>query len=558
MSGCVPTRGPGSSQGSAQPEAASEAGPPKTLVIGQPRAREGFGPWFIRGSGRILQYEELHTNALISTDDVGRYEARLAARIPSLDDGSITILPDGRMRMSWTLRPNVKWHDGAPLTAEDVVFGYQVSVHPEIPVQLSGQVSAMESIEPVDSHNLVMTYRSTFYRAVELGFRDLYVLPKHLLAAQFQGDKDAFTRLPYFSTEYVHTGPFRVSEVVLGESVVMERFDDYFRGRPKVHTIVLRFIGDDNAMVTNMLAGAVDIAGELADSLVVRLRDDWKETRAGFVVSQQGNWRFISIQFHPQWGSPPELQSDVRVRRALALGIDREAIAEAVVPGFPDTSADTFMVKGDALAATVGTPFARYRSDPAQAARDLEEAGWRRGADGRLTNAAGQPIRLDIRTTAAYEIELAAVGNDWRRLGFEVTEEVMSRALSQDREYIAKFPSAEISAQSNSDSIFRRFDSRGQPLPENRYVGSNGGHYVNPTLDTLIERLYSSIDARQQGELLKEMGELIATDLPALPMYFSVNTVAALRHVRALDDFAGAVRAGGTARNAHLWDRAAP
>jgi len=98
-------------------------------------------------------------------------------------------------------------------------------------------------------------------------------------------------------------------------------------------------------------------------------------------------------------------------------------------------------------------------------------------------------------------------------------------------------------------------DSRLQPLPQNRYVGSNGGHYVNPTLDGLLDKLYATVPEREQGVILKELGDIVAADLPMLPMYFGVNTVAALKHVRALDDFAGAVRVGTTARNAHLWDR---
>lgn len=538
------------------PAAGSEVGPSKTLVVGQPRAREGFAPWFMRGSGRILQYEELHSEFLVSIDAQGALEGRLAERLPSFEDGTIQLLPDGQMRTTWKLRGNVKWQDGQPFTADDIVFSWQVSGHPDIPVQQGPVFRAMGSVEAQDALTLVITYKTTFYQALEVGFRDLYPLPKHLLFEPFQGDKEAFTRLPYFSTQYVHAGPFRVTEFMAGESVTMERFDDYFRGRPKLNRIVLRFIGDDNAMVSNLLAGAVDITGELPDHLAAGLRDDWKVSGAGYLLSAQGNWRFISIQFHPEWGGPPELQRDARVRRALLLAIDRNAIRDVVVPGFPDTDGDTFMLKNDPRTPTVGKPFARHQFDPTRAAQELADAGWRRSADGRLLNAAGQPVRLDIRTTGAYETELSAVANDWRRLGIDVTQEVMTRALSQDREYIAKYPSTEITAQSNSDGVLRRFDSREQPLAENRFVGSNAGHYVNSEADRLITQFYSTVPQQRQAELLREIGELLATDLPVLPMYFSVNALVALKHVRGLDDFPAARGPGQTARNAHLWDRA--
>jgi peptide/nickel transport system substrate-binding protein len=551
--GCAPTQPPAT--GPASQRDPEDTGP-KTLTIAQPNAREGFAPWFVRGSGRALQYEELHSNFLTSTDATGNLEGRLAERLPSLDDSSIVVEPSGRMRTTWKIRPGVKWQDGASFTADDVVFGWQVAIHPEIPVQQSPALRQIESIEAPDASTALITYKTTFYQALLLGFRDLYPLPKHLLADAFAGNKEAFTHLPFWSSDYIHTGPFRVSEFVPGERVTFIRFDDYFRGRPKLSSVIIRVIGDDNTVLSNVLAGAVDVAGELGTDLAARVRDEWHPTGAGFVVSQQGNWRFISTQFHPEYGGPPELQRDARLRRGLLLGIDRDAIRSVVVPGFADTSADTFMVKGDSRTAVVGTPFGRYRYDTSAALRDFADGGWTRGSDGRLMNRAGQQVQLNIRTTGDYDTELAAVANDWRGLGIDVTEEIMTRALSRDPEYISTFPNLEITAQSNSDSVFRRFNSREQPLAQNRWVGSNGGHYVNPEMDRMIDRLTSTIDETQQSALLKDMGELIAADLPALPMYFSINSLVALKHVKAFEDYDGAARVGTVARNAHLWDRA--
>ena len=185
--------------GCAAPGAPPAAGPAaapatsevrKTLTIAQPRAREGFGPWFITGSARALQYEELHTNFLVSTDATGNKVGQLAVRLPALEDGTIAILPDGRMQTTWNLQPAARWHDGAALTAHDVVFGWQVAEHPEIPIQRSPTRRAIEAVEALDSLTAVITYRTTFYLALDLGMRDFYVLPQHLLAGAFQGDKE--------------------------------------------------------------------------------------------------------------------------------------------------------------------------------------------------------------------------------------------------------------------------------------------------------------------------------------------------------------------------------
>lgn len=551
--GCTPSPRPPASAGDRS--GPPEAGPAKVLTIGQPRAREGFGPWFMRGSGAILQYEELHSNFLVTTDAEGAYDGRLVQQLPSVDNGGVELLPDGRMRTTWPLRQNIRWHDGAAFSAEDVVFGWKVAAHPEIAVQQGATFKAIETVEAVDPRTVTITYRAPYFKFLELGFRELYPLPRHLLAEAFAGDKEAFTRLPYFLDHYIHTGPFRIAEHVLGERIVLDRFSDYFLGRPKLDRIIIRFLGDENAMVANLLAGTIDMTGELSKPAVLHLRDEWARSGVGTVFSKQGNWRFASVQFHHEWGEPPELRSDVRTRRGLLLAINRDAIREALFPGFPDTSGDTFMPKGDPRAPAVGTPFARYRYDPSEATRALEAVGWRRQPDGRLLNQSGQRVLIHLRSTPDSELEVSAVADDWRKLGIEVTEEIMSRALSQDREYIARFPGLEITSQAKGDATLRRFDSREQPLPENRYVGSNGGHYVNSEFDRLLNRLDTIIDQRQQGPLLRDIAEIVATDLPALPMHFSVSFFVAQRQVRALQDFAGAEGPGQTARNAHLWDR---
>lgn len=242
--GCVGpgSTGPGTEAGAGRAGADSDR--PKTITIGHDTAREGFAPWFIMGSGGIFQWDELHSNFLVSTDAHGALEARLAASLPSLDDGTITLLPDGRMRAVWKVRPNLKWQDGAPLTAADLLFSWHVSSHPEIPIQRSPVFNAIDVVEAPDQLTAVFTYKTTFYRALDLGFRDFYVLPRHQLAAAFEGPPEAFKQLPYWTAEYVHTGPYRVTQFDLGEQVVLSRFDEYFRGRPKIDTIIIRFIAE--------------------------------------------------------------------------------------------------------------------------------------------------------------------------------------------------------------------------------------------------------------------------------------------------------------------------
>jgi peptide/nickel transport system substrate-binding protein len=412
----------------------------------------------------------------------------------------------------------------------------------------------IERARALDPLTVVITWKTTFFKWRELAYTDLWPFPRHVLGAAFERDKDAFLNLPYWTTDYVQLGAFRLVDFGLGENLVLDRFDDYFLGRPKVDRILIKIIGDRSAVYANLLAGAVDIVTESVIEVEIgaELRQEWRRTGAGIVVDRPSNWQFINIQHNPDYGQPPEVRQDVRVRRGLLMGLDRLALREIQVPGF-EPEMDSFLLPSDPRARIVGKPFARYRYDPALAARELAETGWRRGADGRALNRAGEPVQLPLR--GGNDRIRAVVAQQWRDLGIEVIEEVMPGSLMADRPYRATFPGMELTAHGSGDRMLIRFDGRLCPRPP-RFSGSQGGCYINADLDRLIDRLYMTLDLRDQGLVLKEIGDLFAADLPALPMYYDVTMGAVRKGIRALiDDFAGSVGPGTTSRHAHLWDR---
>src|SRR4051812_43556118 len=141
---------------------AQSATPPpatrKTITASALNSVKGFSPWLIgtTGGGARAMFE-ISTNGLVSTDAAGNLEARLAAKLPSFDDGTVVILPDGRMSTTWKVRPNVKWHDGAPFTVDDVLFSYQVNSHPEIPTPSTSSLPQVDQVEALDAETFRLT-----------------------------------------------------------------------------------------------------------------------------------------------------------------------------------------------------------------------------------------------------------------------------------------------------------------------------------------------------------------------------------------------------------------
>lgn len=545
------------------------AGPSETAPKGGPEARKAitvvalnpiraFGAWETGSTGGTFALHQIHADVLVTTDVQGAREPRLLSKLPSIEDGTLVVLPDGRMQTTWKLRPNIKWHDGVPLSPDDLEFTRQVHTDPESGLRPSAQVANMERIDVVDPLTAVVTWKTTFYQATLLGLRQFWTLPRHLLADALRADKETFRNHPYWTSAYVGLGPFRLVDYGLGENLVFGRFDDYFLGRPRLDTIYFRVIPEENAVFAGLQAGAIDLVpeGALSPDLVSGLRDEWIRSGAGTVVDRAGTWRFLGVQFHPEWGSPPELSRDARVRQGLFMGFDRHALRETLLPGFATTDPDSFMDRNDPRGQVIGRPFARYHYDPQRAAQLLADSGWRRGPDGRLVRSNREAVQVSMRSVPGYYKEASIAAQYWRDLGIDVVEDAIPPPLVRDTEYRARFSGLETAAHASGDRIFPRFDSRNFPAPQNRYTGNNAGSYANARLDHLIDSLYGTVEERQQGLLLKEMGEILAEELPVLPTYFQVSLAAVRRGVHALvDDFAGAPEPGLTSRNAYRWDR---
>jgi ABC-type transport system substrate-binding protein len=174
-----------------------------------------------------------------------------------------------------------------------------------------------------------------------------------------------------------------------------------------------------------------------------------------------------------------------------------------------------------------------------------------------LVGPTGERFTTNLWTTEGGDREIALIADYFKQVGIASEQYVVPGARVRDREYRATYPGMETSAAGYGDSLLNRIDSRQSAIPPN-YSGTNRGHYSNPQLDGLIDRYRGSIVQGDQQQAAKAISDLVAAELPVLPLYFNPTTPAVKKGVKALDDFKGGAEGaqlyGTFTRNAHEWD----
>ena len=300
---------------------------------------------------------------LVTLDRNHREVPDLAATVPSLDNGGIS--KDG-LTIAYHLRRGVKWHDGAPFTSRDVKFTWQAIMNPRNNVVSRRGYDEIASIDTPDDSTVVMHMKRRFPPAVDTIFAEsdmpYRLLPAHLLARYDNLNHAAFNAAP------VGTGPYEFVRWQRGDQIVLRANPGYFRGAPALRELTLPIIPDDNTIAAQLRSREVDLGVEIPAAVyrdvagVAGVRRQLTDAPA-----------YTAVIFTAR--RPP--LDDVRVRRALVLGMDRAAITRDDTYGTGRVAvADLSPFYWAFDAALRPTPY-----DPAQAEALLDAAGWRPGPD---------------------------------------------------------------------------------------------------------------------------------------------------------------------------------
>jgi ABC-type transport system substrate-binding protein len=411
------------------------------------------------------------------------------------------------------LRPGVQFHDGRPVTAEDVKFTYEAIVNPR---NLSPRVPDYEPVKEVaviDPLTVRITYKRLYSPA--FGTWAMGILPAHLLdeealareAAESGQKADQFTmRQSRFSRHPIGCGPFKFQEWKSDQYIRLERFDQYWEGAPNYKAYVMRIIPKPLTQEVEFYAGTVDDYS-VQPHQVARLE---KDKRFQHFSGTAFGYTYIGYNMRR------EPFNDVRVRRALGMAIDKKKIIDYLLYGQGESITGPFVKQTDYYNPNI--PSQPY--DPERALSLLSEAGWKRGSDGYLQKD-GKRLAFTLITNngnALRKAILSIAQDAWKKIGIQVETDLLEWSVFiQKRVNQLDFDALILGWSMGIEPDLYQIWHSSQSGPfQLNFVG-----FSNPEADDLILKIRREYDHERQVAYCHRLHEIIAAEQPYTFLYVS-------------------------------------
>jgi peptide/nickel transport system substrate-binding protein len=464
-----------------------------------------------------LTYENLPANQVVHLlfRALARRDSTLANYQPDLLESWEQ--PDARTALL-RVRPNLRWHDGEPVTAHDVVFTIERMLDEQVASPRRSSVEAVEAVEAVDSLTVQVRLGQPGPYAMN-ALLEVVPVPRHLMADIAPGQ----VRMAPFGRQPVGNGLFRFERWQPGQQLVLVANEEAPEGRPTLDRIVIRVVPEASTRLAEVLSGSGDLMVLSSD------QRERVETASGVDVHAATRVRPAWIA----WNVDRAPLDDVRVRRALLMATDREQIARGlfgelgeaalspIPPALPEHSDDVRPIP----------------HDPDGARRLLEEAGWRDTDGDGILDRGGRPLRVEIEYSAADPVRrdvLIAMQNQWQRVGVQMVPRAYERATWVDRLRAREFQGSfwgwgwgPAVAGPNAAMVFHT-----RSIPPG---GANFAGYSNPEVDALIDRVLVETDEGRSRDLWRNIEQHLIDDAVYAPIFldpelYAVN--ARFRNVR--------------------------
>ena len=471
-----------------------------SLVLGTTAAPTLFNPYYSTDTSSST-LEGFIFSGLVTVDTDFNPEGDLAESWEFSDDG---------LRWTFHLRKNVKWHDGADFTADDVVFSYGIPLQEDYIGPRGLPFEIIDEINKIDDYTVEFVLSEPYAPFITITAQ-FEVLPKHIL-----GDVPiAELGMHKFNTkEPIGTGPFKFKQWKEGEYIELVANEDYFLGAPKLDSVIYKIVPDMNTLMAQLQVGDINLTGispqyiEMAKKL---------EEQGKVVVTTGPSNAFEYIGYHLR----NELFQDKLVRQALTHAIDKEAIVQAILDG----SGVVAHGPGSPANWAFNPDVPKFEYDPEEAKRKLKEAGWEPNKDGILEKD-GKKFEFVLKTTSANEIRqqiAEVVQQQLSEIGIKTSIEVLEWSAYVEQTSPPLW---------NFDAIVAGWSIGSDPDPtwfwhtseiEN---GLNYNGFSNKRVDELLSENTRISDIEERKRIIAEADAIVAEEQPDTFLYYVEGSLA--------------------------------
>jgi peptide/nickel transport system substrate-binding protein len=474
------------------------------LTEGWPQDIATANPIFINDVYSNILASRFYEGLLV-TDGAGNLTPAVATEVPKVESDQLTY--------RFNLRRDVKWSDGRPLTADDVVFTWQLLYDPKykaVTSRFRAQAEQyMASVTAVDQYTVVFKTVTPWAAFLYAWANSPFILPKHVWEGLQPAEINSTT---------MNQVPTVVSGVMApvkwdkGAQYQLKRNDTYYRGRSNLDAFVYRVIPDAVQAANLLKTSEIDVA-MVDPSAWDSLATAQNVQRVPFI---RPSFDYYSHNLDPAKTPKAAIFGEPQVRKALYMALDRKKIASKI---YFNLAAPADSVYSNAQWVHVA-PKTQYPFDPKKAAQMLDDAGWRKGADGvRAKN--GVRMEWELLTNAgnvARQTLVSYMADQWKSLGIEVTTRLLPlpqlvTTLNTTRQFDMGLIGISESLDPDTTQIY-----------SSKSIGNgalNSAAYRNPKIDDLLDQGVRVVDREKRRQIYQQIQDILAEDLAFSPIVYS-------------------------------------
>ncbi len=424
------------------------------------------------------------------------------------------ISKDGKT-FTFTLRKNATWHDGKPVTAEDVKFSFDAVFEPKYMAQhLIPYLQGIDRVEVVNPQTVKVYTKDAYYKNFD-SFASINIIPKHIYSDVNKSRKMTRT--------LVASGPYKVEKFERGQKIILKRNDNwaakedpYYKGAFNFQTVDLRFYKDENIEIERAKKGELDMIELRAESFVNRTKGaPWGKSLFKKQIENDApkSYGFVG------WNMRRELFQDRNVRVALAHLMNREEINKKFLYGFSELATGPTFNRSEFASPNVKP----LQFDPKQAQELLTKAGWadtdKDGTLDKVINGKKTPFRFTlIYPTKEVEKWWTHYQQDLRKAGIQMDLKFLEWNTFLKLLDDGNFDAATLAWAANDiDWDPKQIWHSSSAVPG----GSNFIYYKNPEVDKLIDEARFTLDKNKRVKTLRKVYEIIANDAPYVFLFNS-------------------------------------